>query len=138
VEAIEDEIRLQREKANADATFYRREKEAQANRALLTPEYLQLMSITSYANNAKVYFGDKIPSMSMLFDSNTANANTATAGANTDGANTAGATGGGGASGGGGSSAGVGGAMSAAAAAAKLFTHANTNTNSMDSVLLLC
>lgn len=66
IEAIEDDIHLHREKSKAEAALYHKIQEAQANEVLLTPQYLQLQSITSFAQNTKVYFGDKIPSA--LFD----------------------------------------------------------------------
>jgi hypothetical protein len=34
---------------------------------MLTPEYLSLQSIKSYSNNAKIYYGEKIPTI--MFDS---------------------------------------------------------------------
>lgn len=38
-------------------------KAAEADKARLTPEYLQLQLILALANNTKIYFGDKIPAM---------------------------------------------------------------------------
>ena len=48
-------------KAEADAEFYRAQKEAEANRMRLTPELLQLETVRALANNTKIYFGDSIP-----------------------------------------------------------------------------
>mmetsp|Transcript_21650 Transcript_21650/g.36431 ORF Transcript_21650/g.36431 Transcript_21650/m.36431 type:complete len:328 (+) Transcript_21650:54-1037(+) len=62
MEAIEDDIRLHREKSKAEAAFYHKTQEARANEILLTSEYLQLQSISALSKNTKVYFGDKIPS----------------------------------------------------------------------------
>lgn len=62
MQAIEDSIHLNSEKVKAEAAFYHKTQEALANEILLTPRYLQLQSISSYAQNTKVYFGDKIPS----------------------------------------------------------------------------
>jgi len=56
---------LAREKALADANYYRILKEAEANRLKLTPEYLELRFIESIANNSKIFFGEKIPNMIM-------------------------------------------------------------------------
>ncbi|KAK3146943.1 hypothetical protein QOZ80_3BG0275500 [Eleusine coracana subsp. coracana] len=62
---IDNEMFLAREKALADANYYRVLKEAEANRLKLTPEYLELRFIESISNNSKIFFGDKIPSMIM-------------------------------------------------------------------------
>lgn len=62
---IENEIFLAREKSLADANFYRVLKEAEANQLKLTPQFLELKFIEAIANNTKMYFGDKIPSMVM-------------------------------------------------------------------------
>ena len=50
-------------RADADAELYRASKEAEANRILLTPERLQLESVRALANNTKVFWGDKLPSL---------------------------------------------------------------------------
>jgi len=60
---IEDEMFLAREKAYADAEFYKEEMKAKSNALLLTPEYLHYTNILSLANNTKFYFGEKIPSV---------------------------------------------------------------------------
>lgn len=62
-EAIENEMYLAREKSQADANYYRVMREAEANRLKLTPEFLELKFIESIANNSKIFFGDKVPSM---------------------------------------------------------------------------
>jgi len=59
---IEDEIVTNRHKSRADADYYSFERQAQANRLLLTPEYLELKRYESIAANAKLYFGSSIPS----------------------------------------------------------------------------
>ncbi|KAG2540052.1 erlin-2-B-like [Panicum virgatum] len=64
-EQIDNEMYLAREKALADANYYRILKEAEANRLKLTPEYLELRFIESIANNSKIFFGEKIPNMIM-------------------------------------------------------------------------
>jgi len=38
-------------------------KEADSNAALLSDSYLEFLRIQSLANNTKIYFGDKIPSL---------------------------------------------------------------------------
>merc|ERR1712062_601692 len=60
---IEDSIHLAREKAKSDAEFYRIQKQAEANKLLLTPEYIEMKRIESLSNNQKVYFGPDIPTM---------------------------------------------------------------------------
>lgn len=57
-----DEIVTNRHKSRADADYYSLERQAQANRLLLTPEYLELKRYESIAANAKLYFGSSIPS----------------------------------------------------------------------------
>eukprot|EP00741_Cyanophora_paradoxa_P015779 tig00020904_g15234.t1 len=66
IEDIENQMFLAREKARADADAYRVQKEAEANKLRLTPEFLQWTMLSSLSNNTKIYFGDRIPSM--LFD----------------------------------------------------------------------
>lgn len=61
METIQDEISLQRVKKAADASLYQKGLEAQSNEQLLTPEYLQMLSIKMMANIHKIYFGEKIP-----------------------------------------------------------------------------
>merc|ERR1719230_867256 len=60
---IEDTIHLAREKAKTDAEFYRVQKQAEANKLLLTTEYLELQKYSSLTNNQKVFFGPDIPTM---------------------------------------------------------------------------
>ncbi|VAI05396.1 unnamed protein product [Triticum turgidum subsp. durum] len=90
---IDNEMFLARERALADANYYRHDKhycffiypahgcflltccirsglsritkEAEANKLKLTPEYLELRFIESIANNTKIFFGEKIPNMIM-------------------------------------------------------------------------
>ncbi|XP_018617961.1 erlin-2 isoform X3 [Scleropages formosus] len=54
---------LAREKARADAEYYRAHRTAEANKLKLTPEYLQLMKFKAIAANSKIYFGRDIPHM---------------------------------------------------------------------------
>ena len=50
-------------KSIADAKRYQTKMEAEANRELLTQEYIELRRAMSIANNTKIYFGSDIPSM---------------------------------------------------------------------------
>jgi len=61
---LEDEALLFHEQTITDALFYSEMKKAEANKLLLSPQYLQLELIRSVANTTKVYFG---PSMQSLF-----------------------------------------------------------------------
>merc|ERR1719333_1936718 len=63
MEKITDSIHLAKEKSRADAEFYKIQKLAEANRLLLTKEYLDLKKIEAMAVNNKVYFGPDIPNM---------------------------------------------------------------------------
>merc|ERR1711871_66213 len=63
IQRIQDEIHLQHEKALSDAEHYRALKRAEANKARLTPEFLEWQHIKSLANNSKIYFGEKIPAL---------------------------------------------------------------------------
>jgi len=60
---IENEMLLAQAKAAADAEFYRAQREAEANALRITPELIQLEAVRAIANNSKIYFGEKIPSM---------------------------------------------------------------------------
>lgn len=60
---IENEIYLAREKGLADANFYRVMREADANKLKLTPQFLELKFIEAIANNSKMFFGEKLPTM---------------------------------------------------------------------------
>lgn len=59
--SIGDQMHLAQQKARTDAKIYSIQQEADANKALLTAEYLQLQRIVAVGNNTKVYFGEKIP-----------------------------------------------------------------------------
>jgi regulator of protease activity HflC (stomatin/prohibitin superfamily) len=63
---IENEMYLARERSLADSYFYKVVKEAEANKLILTPEYLELRFIEAIANNTKMFFGNKVPNM--VFD----------------------------------------------------------------------
>lgn len=61
IEDIENQMFLDREKARADAEFYRISKEIEANQAKLTDEYLKKSAIEALTANTKIYFGESIP-----------------------------------------------------------------------------
>merc|ERR1711997_718013 len=63
METINDEVHLAKERSRADAEFYKIQKQAEANRLLLTKEYLDLKKIEAMSVNNKVYFGPDIPNM---------------------------------------------------------------------------
>ncbi len=58
---IEDQIHLAKEKSKSDAEFYRVEREAAANKLLLTKEFLEMKRFDAMMNNQKVFFGPDIP-----------------------------------------------------------------------------
>jgi len=60
---IDDEIAVHYQKAQADAEFYRLNKQAEANERLYTENFLRYVLYTSLANNTKIYFGEKLPSV---------------------------------------------------------------------------
>merc|ERR1719158_1254536 len=63
MEKITDSIHLAKERTKTDAEFYKVQKQAEANRLLLTPEFLELKKIEAISTNNKVYFGPDIPNM---------------------------------------------------------------------------
>jgi len=60
---VQNAMETARVRAEADAEFYRAQKEAEANQLRLTPELIALESARALAQNTKVYFGEKIPSI---------------------------------------------------------------------------
>lgn len=60
---IEDSIHLAKEKNRADAEFYHKRKQAEANAILFTPEFLEMKKYESLTNSAKVYYGPNLPKM---------------------------------------------------------------------------
>ncbi|XP_058795652.1 erlin-1-like [Phymastichus coffea] len=64
--AIEDEMHLAREKSRSDADYYQMAKQAEANKLLLTKEYLELEKYKALSQNAKVFYGPDIPKMFSL------------------------------------------------------------------------
>merc|ERR1719192_852388 len=63
MELIDDSIHLAKEKSRTDAEFYKVQKQAEANKLLLSNEFLELKRIEAMAANNKVYFGPDIPNM---------------------------------------------------------------------------
>lgn len=61
--SIEDEMHLAREKSRSDAHFYQMKTQAEANKLLLSREFLELKKYESLSQNAKVYYGQDIPKM---------------------------------------------------------------------------
>merc|ERR1719445_309005 len=68
IETLTDQMHLAKEKSKTDAEYYKIQKQAEANRLLLTQEYLELKKIEAMANNNKVYFGPDIPNMFLSSD----------------------------------------------------------------------
>ncbi|CAF0714874.1 unnamed protein product [Brachionus calyciflorus] len=60
---IDVKMQVDREKALADAAFYKVKTEIEANKAKLTPEYLEMIKYEAIAKNTKIYFGNSIPTM---------------------------------------------------------------------------
>ncbi|XP_077999081.1 erlin-2-like [Glandiceps talaboti] len=60
---IEDETHLAHIKAQADAEYYRTEKESLSNKMRFSKEYLEMLRYQSIAGTTKIYFGDNIPQM---------------------------------------------------------------------------
>ncbi|XP_070544315.1 erlin-2-B-like [Ptychodera flava] len=63
IATIEDETYRARVRARADAEFYASQQEANANKLILTPEYLEKLRYEAVGAATKVYFGEKIPQM---------------------------------------------------------------------------
>jgi regulator of protease activity HflC (stomatin/prohibitin superfamily) len=60
---IEDETHLAKEKAKADAEFYKAEREALSNKVKLTKEFLEMLKYQAISSNTKIYFGNSLPSV---------------------------------------------------------------------------
>ena len=54
METINDMVHLAKEKSKTDAEFYKIQKQAEANKLLLSKEYLELKKVEAMANNNKV------------------------------------------------------------------------------------
>lgn len=66
VSAINNQINLDRVQADADAVFYRSQREAEANKLMFTPEYIRLKLIEAISKNTKLYFAPNVSTL--LFD----------------------------------------------------------------------
>merc|ERR1719427_385273 len=71
METINDHVHLAKEKSKTDAEFYKIQKQAEANKLLLSKEYLELKKVEAMATNNKVYFGPDIPNMFISEDEDT-------------------------------------------------------------------
>jgi regulator of protease activity HflC (stomatin/prohibitin superfamily) len=60
---IDNEMTAARLKTSTDAEMYRAIKEADANKLRLTPELLKLEAMRAIANNTKIFWGEKLPSL---------------------------------------------------------------------------
>ena len=49
------------EKSRTDAEYYKILRQAEANKLLYTPEYLELKRVEALAANQKIYFGNQLP-----------------------------------------------------------------------------
>ena len=58
---IDNQVHMSREKAFADNEYYKAAKQAEANRALLTPAYLAYEAMLAMSSNITLWFGNKIP-----------------------------------------------------------------------------
>lgn len=63
IELIEDSIHKAKQQTKAEADYYHLQKQAEANKLLLTKEYLELKKYEALGLNNKIYFGNDIPSM---------------------------------------------------------------------------
>lgn len=63
MELIEDSIHKAKQTTKAEADFYHLKKQAEANKVLLTREYLELKKYEALSLNNKIYFGSDIPNM---------------------------------------------------------------------------
>lgn len=63
ISQLDAEAIAAKRKILADTAFYEAAKEAESNRARLTPEYIKMMEVEALMKNTKIYFGDKIPSV---------------------------------------------------------------------------
>jgi len=63
MEHIENKIQEDRLRSQADSDFYIAQKKADANKLLLTKEYLEMLKYEALMKNNKIYFGEKIPNI---------------------------------------------------------------------------
>lgn len=63
IELIENDIQQEKLRAKADSELYQAQKKAEANKLLLTKEYLELVKYEALSKNNKIYYGERIPNM---------------------------------------------------------------------------
>jgi len=63
IHALQDSIHLAQQKSISDAANYKMLQQAEANKMLLTPQFIEYTRILSISNNTKIYFGENMPSM---------------------------------------------------------------------------
>jgi len=63
IQSTEDRMYLAKQKALADAEFYKQQKFAEGNALKLTSEYLQYQAFTAIRDRPKLYFGRSLPDM---------------------------------------------------------------------------
>ena len=61
IEAIDDEMRVERARGHADSRLYAAAREAESNARRLTPNFLDLQRATLGLKNTKYYYGDSVP-----------------------------------------------------------------------------
>jgi len=66
IQSIEDQMKADSMRTSTDSDFYKKNKEAEADKLRLTKEFLQLQLIKSLLTNTKIFYGDKIPNMGFL------------------------------------------------------------------------
>lgn len=64
---VKRRIKVEDEEASAKSIYFRKEKEAEGNSKLYTPEYIEIRKTESMFNNAKHYFG-KVPNTLFIKD----------------------------------------------------------------------
>jgi erlin len=68
IEEIENRIQSDKLIQRANSDFYIAQKQAEANKLLLTKEYLELQRYESLMKNNKIYFGERIPNIFLQND----------------------------------------------------------------------
>jgi erlin len=56
-------MHIAQQRSRSDAEFYQMHQLADANKALLTPQYLELRKYESISQNNKIFYGSDIPNM---------------------------------------------------------------------------
>lgn len=62
---LEDDMAFSRQKTRAESEAYTKKQQAEGNKMLLTPEYLELKRLEAISQNSKIYFGSDLPKMFM-------------------------------------------------------------------------